>query len=43
MKSSEEIRFVDEDNLPLDNFMEHKVSEEELYSDEQENSQEDSA
>jgi len=43
VKNSVEIRFVDEDDLPLANFMEHQVSEEELYSDEQENSEEDSA
>lgn len=38
-----EIRLVDKDDLPLANFMEHQVSEEELYSDEKENSEEDSA
>ena len=41
-ENSVEIRFVDEDDLPLANLMEHRVSKEEFYSDEQENSEEDS-
>ena len=41
-ENSVEVRFVDEDDLPLANLMEHRVSKEEFYSDEQENSEEDS-
>ena len=41
-ENSVEIRFVDEDDLHLANFMEHRVSEEEFFSDEQKISEEDS-
>ena len=41
-ENSVEIRFVHEDDLPISNFMEHRVSEKEFFSDEQKNSEEDS-
>ena len=37
-----EIRFVDEDDLPLDHVMEHRASEEEFFSGESQYSEENS-
>ena len=38
-----EIHFVDEDDFPLINIMEHRASEEEFYSDESQSSEQDSS
>ena len=42
-QSNVEIRFVDEDDFPLINIMEHRASEEEFYSDESQSSEQDSS
>lgn len=42
-QSNVEIHFVDEDNFPLINIMEHRASEEEFYSDESQSSEQDSS
>ena len=41
-RSGVNIHFVDEDELPLAHFVEHRVSEEEFYSDESGSSDEES-
>ena len=41
-RSSVNIQFLDEDNLPLTHVMEHRVSVDEFYSDESGSCQEDS-
>ena len=40
-RSGVNIQFVDEDELPLAHVTEHRVAEDEFYSDESESSQED--
>ena len=42
LQSGVNIQFVDEDEFPLAHFTEHRVSEDEFFSDESESSQEDS-
>lgn len=42
-QSNVEIRFVDEDDFPLINIMEHRASEEEFYSDESQSSEQESS
>ena len=41
-QSNVEIHFVDEDDFPLVNIMEHRALEEEFYSDESQSSEQDS-